>query len=232
MPPHVRDLIQPLLAAALIAAAFVPTFDARAATLLAGDDLLTALRGGGHVVVFVHTETAGSDRADFDMDDCDTQARLSRKGWQDAMALGRAARAMAVPVFRVHTTPFCRARHVAYLAFGADMTVHDDGLGEACGDSGAAVALRRLVTTPPPRSGNTAAFTHACNISISLPRAAQACGTGPGDAAVFRADGRSGVSLAGCLPYALWTKWRDAPPQAVTVPAVPWKPGASIPFSK
>ena len=189
MPPHVRDLIQPLLAAALIAAAFVPTFDARAATLLAGDDLLTALRGGGHVVVFVHTETAGSDRADFDMDDCDTQARLSRKGWQDAMALGRAVRAMAVPVFRVHTTPFCRARHVAYLAFGADMTVHDDGLGEACG-------------------------------------------TGPGDAAVFRADGRSGVSLAGCLPYALWTKWRDAPPQAVTVPAVPWKPGASIPFSK
>jgi broad specificity phosphatase PhoE len=82
--------------------------------------LWEALRKGGYVVLIRHasTEPGLGDPKGFRVGDCATQRNLSEAGREEARRIGRRFREERVPVRAVYTSPWCRCRDTAVLAFG------------------------------------------------------------------------------------------------------------------
>lgn len=83
-------------------------------------DAWERLRKGGLVVLMRHaaTEPGLGDPAGFKLGDCATQRNLSEAGRADARRVGERFKAERIPVARVYTSPWCRCRETATLAFG------------------------------------------------------------------------------------------------------------------
>jgi broad specificity phosphatase PhoE len=83
-------------------------------------DAWRRLRGGGYVILVRHASTVSGlgDPPGFRLDDCATQRNLSDAGREESRRLGERFRAERVPVARVYTSPWCRCRETAMLAFG------------------------------------------------------------------------------------------------------------------
>jgi broad specificity phosphatase PhoE len=83
-------------------------------------DAWRRLREGTYVILIRHAATVAGlgDPPGFRLDDCATQRNLSEAGRADARRLGDRFRAERVPVARVYTSPWCRCRETAMLAFG------------------------------------------------------------------------------------------------------------------
>ncbi len=90
------------------------------AAALEGEALLAKLREGGNVLLIRHAATVPGlgDPAGYRLDDCATQRNLSAEGREQARRLGEALKKARVPVERVYTSPWCRCRDTAKLAFG------------------------------------------------------------------------------------------------------------------
>ena len=95
-------------------------FLAGAVALAVPDGLWDRLRRGGLVLLMRHaaTEPGLGDPAGFRLDDCATQRNLSPAGREDARRIGARLREERVPVGAVLTSPWCRCRETAQLAFG------------------------------------------------------------------------------------------------------------------
>ena len=78
------------------------------------------LRAGGLVILMRHasTEPGLGDPAGFRIGDCATQRNLSEGGREEARRIGKRFKAERVPIARVYTSPWCRCRETAMLAFG------------------------------------------------------------------------------------------------------------------
>jgi phosphohistidine phosphatase SixA len=78
------------------------------------------LRGGGFVLLMRHASTQAGlgDPPDMRIDDCSTQRNLSDAGRDEARRIGERFRREKVPIARVYTSPWCRCRESATLAFG------------------------------------------------------------------------------------------------------------------
>ena len=77
------------------------------------------LRDGEHVVLLRHAMAPGAaDPANFDIEKCSTQRRLSERGKQQARKIGALFAARAAPTERVLTSRYCRTKETARLAFG------------------------------------------------------------------------------------------------------------------
>jgi phosphohistidine phosphatase SixA len=78
------------------------------------------LRAGGLVLLMRHASTTEGlgDPAGFKLDDCSTQRNLSDAGRSQARRVGERFRAERVVVEKVLTSPWCRCRETAMLAFG------------------------------------------------------------------------------------------------------------------
>ena len=89
---------------------------------LSGQELVGELQQGGYVIFFRHAQTTEdyADQADpnLDLNDCSTQRELSEAGKADAVLIGEAFEALAIPVGDVITSEYCRAYNTAELAFG------------------------------------------------------------------------------------------------------------------
>jgi phosphohistidine phosphatase SixA len=86
------------------------------ATLAAPDPLLERLRAGGAVLLLRHATAPGTgDPPGFRRDDCATQRNLSAAGRAEAERLGARLRDAAIPIGRVLTSAWCRARETAEL---------------------------------------------------------------------------------------------------------------------
>ena len=201
--------------AGFLAAAFAMlAFDAAAG--MAPDDLADALKAGGYVLFLRHTEAIeGSDFDTENMNNCAAQRNLSAKGKEDAKTIGRAFRSRSIPVGRILASPFCRTRHAAYLAFGADRVTNEDALKSVCETTPAALAertqaLRALLGTVPAPATNTVLVSHNCNIRVVSEESWDACARAPGagDAVVFRPQG-GGYAVIGCVRLAEFTSWAD-----------------------
>jgi phosphohistidine phosphatase SixA len=131
--------------------------------------VLGELRKGGFVVYFRHTTTdqAGASDEEANLARCETQRNLTAEGREQATRIGRAFRELGIPVEVVTSSPFCRCKDTARLAF-RQFTVSDD-LSFAMG-AGAderkrlAGALRRMLSTPPPKGTNTVIVAHTANL--------------------------------------------------------------------
>jgi phosphohistidine phosphatase SixA len=164
--------------------------------------VLGELRKGGLVIYFRHASTdqsAGSDEA-ADLARCETQRNLTVKGREEAAQIGKAIKALGIPVGSVLASPFCRAKDTARLAFGR-FTESKDLYFSIGADAGEmkrlAGALRQLLSTPPTAGTNTVLVSHTANLR-------EAAGIFPkpeGVAYVFRPLPRGGFeAVARILP--------------------------------
>lgn len=82
--------------------------------------LVSRLQEGGLVVFFRHMETDRSteDQHPVNLENCESQRVLSDFGIQQAQTIGQAFNRLAIPVEEVISSPFCRCKDTAELAFG------------------------------------------------------------------------------------------------------------------
>ncbi len=93
---------------------------ALASAASAAEDIWARLRRGGLVLLMRHaaTEPGQGDPPGFRLGDCATQRNLSEAGRADARRVAERLRAERIPIARVYTSPWCRCRETAMLAFG------------------------------------------------------------------------------------------------------------------
>jgi broad specificity phosphatase PhoE len=131
--------------------------------------VLPELRNGGLVVYFRHTSTEPGGPADqaADLERCETQRNLSARGRQQAGEIGAAVRTLGIPIGTVLSSPFCRCKDTARIAFGR-VTVEPDLFfairSGAAETARLAEALRRMLSTPPAAGTNTVIVAHTANL--------------------------------------------------------------------
>jgi virginiamycin B lyase len=170
--------------------------------------LAGALRRGGHVLVFRHAATDHSqgDAPRFQYSQCSRQRNLDDAGRAQARAIGRAMRAMDVPIGRVVASPYCRTVQTARLAFGR-VTATRDLLSEVNVRQGEDVAtlddkFRALMRRAPATGTNTVLVSHGIAID-----AATDVNLDEGQAAVFRRDRSArAYRFVRTLTPAQWTR--------------------------
>ncbi|HXJ79301.1 MAG TPA: histidine phosphatase family protein [Candidatus Methylomirabilis sp.] len=132
---------------------------------LRGAELLAALRGGGYILYFRHTDTDHSqhDTLGQGPQDCAKQRNLTDRGRDQARAIGQAIRALTIPIGPVLASPLCRTLETATLAFGtAERSAAARDAGPAPPGSPERFAeLRRLLSIMPPKGTNTVIMGHA-----------------------------------------------------------------------
>jgi hypothetical protein len=139
--------------------------------------LVEALRGGGYNLYVRHAATTWSqiDRvaSPDDWASCDpAQVRqLSDEGRRDARALGNALRALRIPLGRIVSSPYCRARETARLIAGRDAQATPDLMNlrvqELVGGRDAAVRNARNVLSEPPAKGANDLFAAHGNLGLA-----------------------------------------------------------------
>jgi broad specificity phosphatase PhoE len=155
--------------------------------------VLSQLRAGGLVIYLRHaaTDVTGVPEGAEDLARCETQRNLSAEGRAQAQAIGEALQRLDVPVGAVLSSPFCRCRDTARLAFGraeVDPDLHFAMDVSPADRERLTAALRRMLSTPPADGHNTVIIAHTANLR-------EAAGLWPkpeGTAYVFRplSDGR------------------------------------------
>ena len=177
-----------------------------AAVLLAGparaDEAAAwaALKQGGHVALIRHeaTEPGLGDPPGYRLEDCGTQRNLSAQGREAARRLGERWRAEGVKVEKGYTSPWCRCRDTATLAFGraddwdALSSFFDDRTREPKLTERVKNRIGTYSTRKP--AGTVVMVTHNVNI-LALTRES----VGQGEIVVVRPDGCCGLKVVGRL---------------------------------
>ena len=175
---------------------------------LAGGPLLDALRSGGNVIYFRHAATVAeqADTGDPLLNQCETQRNLSAEGRRMAKEIGAAIKTLGVRVGRVVTSPYCRTRETAELAFGRHersnalyFAVGVDREGRAAQRA----QLLRLLSTAPEAGTNVVLVSHNANLK-------EATGIWPkreGDAHVFRPRPDGSHEYLGEILFEQWGRW-------------------------
>ncbi len=88
--------------------------------IAAEEGIWPRLRRGGLVLLMRHASTGPGlgDPPGYKLDDCATQRNLSEAGREEARRVGERLRREKVAIARVYTSPWCRCRETATLAFG------------------------------------------------------------------------------------------------------------------
>lgn len=132
------------------------------------DAVISDLRKGGLVIYFRHgtTDQTGPN-GEGNLADCATQRNLSAEGRDQATEIGRAFRSLGIPVGAVTTSPLCRCKDTAKLAFDR-FTVSDDLYyvinTDAAKTKQLAEALRLRLSTPPAGAANSVIVSHNANL--------------------------------------------------------------------
>lgn len=157
-----------------------------------------ALRQGGHVALIRHeaTEPGTGDPPGYRLEDCASQRNLSPQGREAARRLGERLRAEGVVADKVFTSPWCRCRDTAMLAFGkaddwdALSSFFDDRAAEPKRTERVKNRIGTYSTNRP--KGTVFMVTHQVNISALTNQFA-----GQGDIVVVRPDGCCGLKVVG-----------------------------------
>ena len=189
--------------AAVVAALALPAGEAAAPQLGA------QLRQGGVILVIRHAATDQSkpDRNPVDLKNCRTQRNLSAAGRADARRIGQGARRLQLRIGAVLSSPFCRTRETATLAFGR-AAVSPALLNTVIAEHNAAWrrqigAARRLLGTKPAAGQVTVLVTHGSVVSDMTGQTLE-----EGEALVFRPLGSSTFRLVGRILPRAWAALR------------------------
>jgi len=133
------------------------------------DELVKMMQQGGYVIYMRHAMTDHSQK-DVDrknLENCGTQRNLSERGKQQALAIAAAFKANNIPVGEVLSSPWCRAKDTAYLAFGRAAIV--DELGFSISKNREEImhlskVLNKLLAQQPGSGINTFLVSHTSNL--------------------------------------------------------------------
>jgi broad specificity phosphatase PhoE len=162
--------------------------------------LWSRLREGRHVLLLRHASTGPGlgDPPGYRLDDCATQRNLSDGGREEARRIGERLRREKVPIARVYTSPWCRCRETAMLAFGRaeDWEPLSSFFDVPEREADYAERVRKRIGTYSSRDlgGNVVMVTHNVNIA-ALTRLSVASG----EIVVVRPDGCCGLRTVGRL---------------------------------
>ncbi len=94
--------------------------NATAEATLTTKQIIQRMQQGGLVVYFRHaaTDRSNEDRHPVDLERCETQRNLSDLGRKQSEEIGAAFKRLAIPVSEVVSSPFCRCKDTAHIAFG------------------------------------------------------------------------------------------------------------------
>jgi phosphohistidine phosphatase SixA len=157
-----------------------------------------ALRQGGHVALIRHeaTEPGIGDPPGYRLEDCGTQRNLSAQGRENARRLGERLRAGGVTVEKVFTSPWCRCRDTAMLAFGRadDWDALSSFFDDRAREPKLTERVKNRIGTYSTRkpAGTVVMVTHNVNI-LALTRES----VGQGEIVVVRPDGCCGLKVVG-----------------------------------
>jgi broad specificity phosphatase PhoE len=144
------------------------------------------------------TEPGLGDPPGLRLDDCATQRNLSDAGRAEARRIGERLAREKVPVARVYTSPWCRCRETAMLAFGKaeDWEPLASFFDFPDRDAEYTERVKKRIGGYSSRSpgGNVVMVTHNVNIA-ALTRLSVATG----EIVVVRPDGCCGLRTAGRL---------------------------------
>lgn len=136
---------------------------------LSPEELIDALKQGGLVLYFRHGETdhSSEDQHPVDLADCSTQRNLSEQGRNEARGIADAIARLGIQIDDVVSSPFCRCRDTARLAFGRYRV--DDNLYFAVVIDKEQRArqsewLRQMLSTPPKAGANNVVVSHTANL--------------------------------------------------------------------
>jgi phosphohistidine phosphatase SixA len=158
------------------------------------------LRAGGMVLLMRHasTEAGAGDPPGYKLDDCATQRNLSEAGRREAARAGVRLRAIGAPIERVYTSPWCRCRETARIAFGRaeDWEPLGSFFDRPDLEAEATEHVKKRIlgyTITKPR-GNVVMVTHNVNIA-----ALTKLSVAPAEIVVVQPDGCCGLRVAGRL---------------------------------
>jgi phosphohistidine phosphatase SixA len=168
----------------------------------AADPLVRELREGGRVLVIRHaTADAEIDRQEL-LRSCLLQRNLTEAGRAQARAIGKGVETLQIPIGDVRSSPMCRTRDTARLAFGRatlDRDLVSPGvIGTAADDERRAQAMRAMVEDLPPAGENAVLVTHTGNIGTALGEETVA----EGETLVYG----EGAELVGRIPAERWAE--------------------------
>lgn len=150
------------------------------------------------VVLIRHAEAPGvGDPPGMKLDDCSTQRNLDERGRAQARAIGEQFRARGVAVGRVLSSPWCRTRETAQLAFGSgvtDASAFSSTFGRRERMEAQTTAARALLLAWRG-PGVLVVVTHQVNIT-----ALTGLSLGSGEALVLRREGDA-LRLIGSLAF-------------------------------
>jgi broad specificity phosphatase PhoE len=180
--------------------------------LLTGQALLKALRGGGYTLYFRHAPTnwsQGDDvqqAGDWTSCDPDEMRQLSRQGRESARRIGRQIRRLGIPVGRVFSSEYCRARETARLMNLGEVAptrkLMNMRVAEMVGGRGKVIdRARTLIADQPAPGTNTVLVAHG-----NLMRAATGTYADEGGAAVFEPRGGGRFALVARITPEQWAE--------------------------
>jgi phosphohistidine phosphatase SixA len=132
-------------------------------------DVVSMIKNGGYVIYLRHTKTNRSqkDQNHRDLSDCATQRNLSDEGRQQAKTIGQVFTTNSIPVDKVLSSPYCRAKETSDIAFGSHQV--DDSLFYLSGalpeeKPGIIAGVKKLLGTAPVAGKNTVLVSHTSNL--------------------------------------------------------------------
>jgi len=141
------------------------------------------------------TEGNAGDPPEFRLGDCATQRNLSEAGRDEARRVGARLKAERVPIAQVLTSPWCRCRETAMLAFGKaeDWEALSSTFAMPERETDFSERVRKRIgnySTRKPTQGNVVMVTHNVNIA-----ALTKLSVAPAEIVVVRPDGCCGLRV-------------------------------------
>ena len=177
-----------------------------------GDALVRALQRGGYVIVMRHASSPREvpDKQTANPDNVKPERQLDATGRATAAAMGKALRALNVPIGEIYTSPTYRALETLRLAqLPNPMPVAelgDNGQSMSGGTDAQAAWLQKKVTQFPTGT-NTLLVTHFPNLTRAFPR--DATGVEDGEALIFAPDGKGGAKVVARVKIEDWPKLKS-----------------------
>ena len=151
-----------------------------------------AMTKGGYVIYLRHASRLSGPRERFDaatplaeFSDCGQQRNLSETGRAEAVRIGRTLEAIRVPIGAVYALPLCRTRETAELAFGRarlSAGFYDPRF------------VAHVLAQRPEAGTNTVLVDTEDQV-----RRLAGVALKPGEAAIFKPDGKGGFDYHGTL---------------------------------
>jgi len=135
--------------------------------------LINDIKAGGYVLYVRHATTnhsqKDSNRKDFS--DCASQRNLSAQGRQDAVRIGLVIKQLGIPIAKVITSPYCRAKDTAMLMFKhaeVDNNLQFSISKNAAESKKLGAYLKQVMTAAKPASTNHVFVGHTSNLRDGL----------------------------------------------------------------